>query len=148
MPKSAFTLVEVIVSILIVAVVGVGIMGSASNYTNLFSHIEKNSLNFEMLSLMGINANQKLHNSTKSLEDIALTEFFIKNDKVIDYLKSIEFSYKETKPAPIVSARETSEMEWQKDIKNTSQLQFGITKITIGGDQVSGIVFNIREITP
>jgi len=139
---------EVIVSIIIVTVVGIALMGSSTTYTRLFGHIEKNSFDFETLSLIGIHSDKEYHSTTKNLDDILSKFFFIQNDKIIDHLKSIEFSYNEKEPSSLSSTRQTDPLEWKKEVKETSQLQFGITKISVGGEKVSGSLYTIREIKP
>ena len=123
-------------------------MGSSSTYTRLFGHIEKNSLDFETLSLIGIHSDKEYHGSTKNLDDILSKVFFIQNDKIIDHLKSIEFSYQEKEPSTLSPARQTDPMEWKKEVKESSNLQFGIVKIGISGEKVSGNVYTIRDLTP
>jgi hypothetical protein len=139
---------EVIVSIIIVTVVGIAIMGSNTTYTRLFGHIEKNSFDFETLSLIGIHSDKEYHSTTKNLDDILSKVFFIQNNKIIDHLKSIEFFYQEKEPSSINQTRQTDPMEWKKEVKETSTLQFGITKISISGEKVSGNLYTIREIAP
>jgi hypothetical protein len=139
---------EVIVSIIIVTVVGIALMGSSTTYTRLFGHIEKNSFDFETLSLIGIHSDKEYHSTTKNLDDILSKVFFIQNDKIIDHLKSIEFSYQEKEPSSLSPTRQTDPMEWRKEAKETSNIQFGITKISIAGEKVSGNLYTIREIKP
>jgi len=139
---------EVIVSIIIVTVVGIALMGSSTTYTRLFGHIEKNSFDFETLSLIGIHSDKEYHSTTKNLDDILSKFFFIQNDKIIDHLKSIEFSYNEKEPSSLSPTRQPDPLEWKKEVKETSQLQFGITKININGEKVSGSLYTIREIKP
>lgn len=146
--QRAFVIMEVIVSIIIVTVVGIALMGSSSTYTKLFGHIEKNSFDFETLSLIGINANKEYSGTTKNLDDILAKVFFIQNDKIIDHLKSIDFSYQEKEPSSLAPTRQTDPMEWRKEVKETSNLQFGVIRIGVGGEKVSGTLYTIREIKP
>lgn len=152
--KKAFTIMETVIAVLIVSIVGMGVMESGSNYTRLFGNIEKKSLDFERMSAIGLNASEDHKGFTRSLDDFS-KKFSIKNDKIIDYLKTVEFKYDETKPRPISSPKETNEEKWDeikdKDpLKNSSSsaMQFGFVASSVWGKTIDAKILSFRQIVP
>lgn len=150
----AFTIIETVIAVLIVSVVGIGVMGSGSNYTRLFGHLENKSKYSEKMSIVGLNVSEDFKGSSKTLNDFT-SKYNIKNDKIIDYLKDIEFKYDETKPKSLTSPKETSAQKWEeiKDsggekASNSDSIQFGFVDASAQGEHLVGKILSIRQVNP
>lgn len=150
----AFTIIETVIAVLIVSVIGIGVMNSSSNYAKLFAHLETKSLNFERISIIGLNSTEDFKGSSKNLTDF-LTKYDIQNDLILDHLKSIDFRYDETQPKSLTTPKETSSQKWEElqelqknqDIDSQTQdVQFSTIESMAIGTLLNAKILNIRQL--
>jgi len=91
--SSGFTLIEVLVSIIILSVVSVGLFQISSNSQHNFLFLKKKSAFDRLSSLVFMHRNRNWHNSQKSLYDFIASEYAISDDDFRRYLKNYKVHY-------------------------------------------------------
>ena len=150
--RSAFTLVEVLVATAIASIAGMALLKMNSNYTFLFSKLQKSSTMSEKISLVGHHADIKYNRTTKSLYDILNKTYEIDNDEFRKYLKDQKFDYKERLVATITFGEEeaTQEEFSMDDSEGTSAaaplVQFELMQISIKNKEEQGVILQARPL--
>ena len=112
MNRNAFTLIEVLVSVTILAVVATGLFQISINSKNNFAFLEQKA-RFDRLSSIPIMHNdEKYHHKEKTFFDFLREDYEIKEDKVRKFLKKEKISYDEeeyTKFAPFAEGEDTTD---------------------------------------
>ncbi|MCH9813964.1 MAG: type II secretion system GspH family protein [Epsilonproteobacteria bacterium] len=93
MNKKAFTLIEVLVSVVILATVAVLLFEISSNSKNNFLVLQKRIDYVTLSSLALIHNDQKYHNSDKSLYDFIREDYNISDYELRKYLKDRKVHY-------------------------------------------------------
>lgn len=100
--KKAFTLIEVLVCVAILAVAGVALLGSHANNTKMIGYVEGKRTVTDYLSIVAVNAKTDLSLETSSftktltLYDIIEGKYDIHDDTLIDNLKKIDVTFTES----------------------------------------------------
>jgi prepilin-type N-terminal cleavage/methylation domain-containing protein len=99
--KNAFTLIEVIVSVIIVGVVVMGILQVQSQNTDMAQYLLKRA-NSELDNALFLTKKaQRYSNDKKSAYDLLIDEFSIKDFESRDVLKKLEKTINVTEAQPI-----------------------------------------------
>ena len=93
MNKKAFTLIEVLVSVVILSTVAVLLFEISTNSKSSFSYLSKKASFTTLASLPLIHNNQKYHNRDKTLFEYIRYDFDIKDDDLRKYLKETKIHY-------------------------------------------------------
>lgn len=91
--RKGFTLVEVLVSASIIAVVGLALLQTHSHNTKLINRMNTKYHIKEEFSAILLNASQNLDGSSKSFYDILRAKYKFKNDDTIRWLKDKRLDY-------------------------------------------------------
>ncbi len=89
----AFTLIEVLVSVMILAVVGTGLLQISSNSKHNFMFLKEKSEFDRLASIAFIHNDQKYHNKDITLYDFIKDEYTNIDDDLRKYLKDIKVNY-------------------------------------------------------
>ena len=151
MNRSAFTLIEVLVSVTILAVVATGLFQISINSKNNFSYLAEKA-NFDRLASIPITHNDiKYHHKDKVLYDFLRDDYLIKDDEVIKYLKKEKVRYDQEEFATFAPFSEEGDIEetFADDENNPSMAGFDLTlqfdKITISNKHQSTYVYKIQK---
>jgi prepilin-type N-terminal cleavage/methylation domain-containing protein len=87
MNRKAFTLIEVLVSVVILSTVAVLLFEISTNSKNNFSFLSEKATFTTLASLPLMHANQKYNNSDKTLYEYIRYDYNIKDDDLRKYLK-------------------------------------------------------------
>ncbi len=93
MNKKAFTLIEVLVSVIILSTVAVMLFEISTNSKNNFSYLTKKGDFTTLYSLALIHNNQTFHNKEKNLYEFIRDDYDIKDDELRKYLKEKKVHY-------------------------------------------------------
>lgn len=93
MNKKAFTLIEVLVSVVILSTVAVLLFEISTNSKNSFSYLSQKASFTTLASLSLMHNNPKYHNSDKALFEYIRYSFDIKDDELRKYLKEKKVHY-------------------------------------------------------
>lgn len=93
MSKKAFTLIEVLVSVIILSTVAVMLFEISTNSKNSFSYLTKKGDFTTLHSLALMHSDQSLHNSEKNLYEFIRDDYNIKDDELRKYLKEKKVHY-------------------------------------------------------
>jgi len=89
----AFTLIEVLVSVMILAVVGTGLLQISTNSKHNFIFLKEKST-FDRLASLALNHNsQKFHHKNMTLYDFIKDDYTKIDDELRQYLKKIKITY-------------------------------------------------------
>ncbi len=154
MNRNAFTLIEVLVSVAILAVVATGLFQIAINSKNNFTFLA-NKAQFDRLASIPVTHNDpKYHRTEKSLYDFLRDDYMIKEDKVIRFLKQKKIAYEQenyTTFAPFSEEDTTKQTEDSEQNQNSDNLlEQGIDltlqfdKITISDKHHSTYVYKVQ----
>lgn len=88
--KKAFTLIEVLFSVVLISMIGYALLVSASNNTKLIAYNENKQEFIQGVSIFAINMNDSLHNKTKSFAEI-LDDKYKLDDETRKMLKQKEY---------------------------------------------------------
>ncbi len=89
----AFTLIEVLVSVMILAVVGTGLLQISSNSKHNFMFLKAKSEFDRLASIAFVHNNQKYHHKEVTLYDFIKDDYTNIDDDLRKYLKDIKVSY-------------------------------------------------------
>ena len=89
----AFTLIEVLVSVMILAVVGTGLLQISSNSKHNFMFLKEKSEFDRLASIAFIHNDQKYHHKDMTLYDFIKDDYTNIDDDFRKYLKEIKINY-------------------------------------------------------
>jgi len=143
--RKAFTLVEVLISVTLLAIAGLALMQVSANSKKGFSFL-KNKLSFdERCSIPLTHKNRAYHKKTKDLYSFLQKDYFITNDEIIKDLKNYKVSYEQKTFSVINPFQEEEENEeYTEDTKKQKNgLVINIDKIDIFNKKGSFTAFTI-----
>ena len=89
----AFTLIEVLVSVMILAVVGTGLLQISTNSKHNFIYLKEKSKFDRLASIAFIHNNQKYHKKNMTFYDFIKDDYSKIDDDLRQYLKNIKIDY-------------------------------------------------------
>ncbi len=152
--RRGFTIVEVVVAAVIATIAGVGLLQMNSNYTHLFNRITEKSTSSEILSIVGLHADQKYHHTSKTLDDLLNDTYQIDNDDLRKWLKDTKVDYSEHLVETITFGEEELGGEFgdysMDESVETSALapviQFELIEVHIESKELSGSILHVRPV--
>ena len=157
MNRNAFTLIEVLVSVAILAVVATGLFQISMNSKNNFAFLEQKARFDRLSSIPVMHNDEKYHHKEKTLFDFLRTDYEIKKDEVRKFLKKEKISYEEeeyTKFAPFAEGEDATDESSlfgnsEEDEESTSSSQAAditliFDKITVSDKHNSTYVYKIK----
>ena len=100
--KKAFTLVEVLVSLMLLSTIGIILLQTNSNSIHNFTYI-KDRMDFEkIISLASIEYEEKFYRKKPSLYTLVEDDFIIQNDELIRKLKTM-YIFFDRKPKKFIN---------------------------------------------
>jgi prepilin-type N-terminal cleavage/methylation domain-containing protein len=143
-----FTLIEVLVSIIILSVVVVGLFEISSNNKNNFMFLTNKNEFDRLSSLAFIHNDQKHHNSDKELYELIRADYTIDDDDLRKYLKEkkIHYTHEEfTIFNPLDDSSEDEGSESSQEDKNETGFNFALVydKITVSDKENSTYAYKI-----
>lgn len=147
MNKKAFTLIEVLVSIVILSTVAVLLFEISTNSKNSFSYLNQKA-NFTTLSSLALmHNNPKYHNSDKALYEYIRYDYEIKDNALRKYLKEKKIHYSQEEYAEFspLSEGDTEMIENRSEEKEQNMMDFTIIfeKVLVGDKQHSTFVYKV-----
>lgn len=137
--RGGFSLIEVIISVVIISVVGMALLELSSKNTKLISFLEKKREVPIALSIISYHGNADINNLEKTLYDIVEKEYTIESDRLKKYLDSKKVLYREESIDRIDFG---SNSEEGQEIDLTQQIE--IYKQSIKSGDLIGKVYSIR----
>ncbi len=149
MNSKAFTLIEVLVSITILAVVATGLFKISLNSKANFEYLYKKSQFDRLSSIAFMHNDQKFHHKEKSLYDFLRESYTIKDDDIRQYFKKIKVSYSQEEYSTLSlgdssdteNIDETNSQDQEGDI--IPNITFVFDKITISNKNQSTYAYKI-----
>jgi len=153
MNRSAFTLIEVLVSVAILAVVATGLFQISLNSKNNFDYLNHKAT-FDRLSAIGFMHNdQKHHHKQKNLYEFLRYDYTIKDDAIRTHLKKLKVSYTQEEYSTFsplgdiaekIDDSNTFEQTTENNNENIAQsITFVFDKITIADKYNSTYAYKI-----
>ena len=147
MNKKAFTLIEVLVSVVILSTVAVLLFEISTNSKNSFSYLSEKASFTTLSSLPLMHNDPKYHNSDKTLFEYIRYDFDIKDDELRKYLKEKKIHYMQEEFAtfsPLSEGDDEVVKETSED-KEQNMMDFTIMfdKIQISDKQQSTFVYKV-----
>ena len=139
MNKKAFTLIEVLVSVVILSTVAVLLFEISTNSKNSFSYLSQKASFTTLSSLPLMHNNPKYHNSDKTLYEYIRYDFDIKDDDLRKYLKEKKIHYRQEEFADFSPLSESDEEMEQ----GTNGFTILFDKIQISNKQQSTFLYKI-----
>ncbi len=136
--KGGFTLIEVIVSVLLISIVGMALLEISSKNTRVISFLEKKREVPIALSFIAFHGTPDGNNLEKTLLDIIDADYNIESDRLKRYLESKKVLYKERS----VDRINFGESEESEDSGMTQQIE--IFRQSILMDKLAGDIFTVR----
>lgn len=147
MNKKAFTLIEVLVSVVILSTVAVLLFEISTNSKNSFSYLREKASFTTLSSLPLMHNNPKYHNSDKTLFEYVRYDYDIKDDELRRYLKEKKIHYSQELFAEFspLSEGDKESIEDTSENKEQSMMDFTIVfdKILISDKQQSTFVYKV-----
>ncbi len=145
MNKKAFTLIEVLVSVVILSTVAVYLFEISSNSKHSFSYLSKKGEFTTLSSLPLMHGEYKFNNSDKELFEYVRYSYDIKDDDLRRYLKQQKVHYEQDEFATFSPFSEGEEEIPQDQEQNQSMANFTIVfdKIKIDNKKQSTFVYKI-----
>ena len=146
MNKKAFTLIEVLVSVVILSTVAVLLFEISTNSKNNFSYLSEKADFTTLASIPLMHNNPKYHNSDKNLYEYLRYDFKIKDDDLRRYLKEKKIHYSQDEFATFSPLSEGDDVKMNiDDDGEKSMMDFTIIfdKILISDKQQSTFVYKI-----
>ena len=153
MNRNAFTLIEVLVSVAILAVVATGLFQIAINSKNNFTFLA-NKAQFDRLASIPVTHNDpKYHRTEKSLYDFLREDYMIKEDKVIRFLKQKKISYEQENYATFAPFSQENSAQTDETLEEPSsdnlleqgmELTLQFDKITISDKHHATYVYKVQ----
>jgi len=153
MNRNAFTLIEVLVSVAILAVVATGLFQISMNSKNNFAFLEQKARFDRLGSIPIMHNDEKYHHKEKTLFDFLRADYEIKKDEVRQFLKKEKISYEEeeySKFAPFAESGDTTDENlFADEEEDTSSSQAAditliFDKITVSDKHNSTYVYKIK----
>lgn len=146
MNRKAFTLIEVLVSVVILSTVAVLLFEISTNSKSNFSYLSQKASFTTLSSLPLIHNNQKYHNSDKTLFDFIRDDFDIKDDEFRKYLKNKKVHYDQEEFATFSPLSEGDDRKIEEaSEKDEQMMNFAIIfdKILISNKEQSTFIYKI-----
>ncbi len=145
MNKKAFTLIEVLVSVVILSTVAVLLFEISTNSKNSFSYLSEKASFTTLSSLPLMQNNPKYHNSDKTLYEYVRYDFDIKDDELRKYLKETKIHYDQEEFAEFSPLSESDEIvEYNEEMgQGTNGFTILFDKIQISNKQQSTFLYKI-----
>ena len=139
MNKRAFTLIEVLVSVLILSTVAVMLFQISINSKSNFSYLSKKGDFTTLSSLALMHNDQSLHNSQRTLYDFIRDDYDIKDDELRKYLKEQKVHYEHEE----FSTFEPLGSSGDKDTNESINFTIVFDKIFVKNKENSTFVYKI-----
>jgi len=141
--KNAFTIIEVIISVVILALVGVALLQNGAKSLDIFGHLRKKEDVSDYLTIIANHPNPDYNHLTKALEDF-LPRFRVDDDELRKLLKR-KFRYQEIFiKAELPTLEGFEEQEQEQESPNLIDVNF--VKLSIaskeGGDYIYRLQLN------
>ena len=145
MNKKAFTLIEVLISVVILSTVAVLLFEISTNSKNSFSYLSQKAGFTTLSSLPLMHNNPKYHNSDKTLYEYIRYDFDIKDDDLRKYLKEKKIHYHQEEFADFSPLSESNEIvEYNEEMgQGTDGFTILFDKIQISNKQQSTFLYKI-----
>ena len=151
MNRSAFTLIEVLVSVAILAVVATGLLQISTNSKNNFAFLIEKA-QFDRISSIPIMHNDpKYNHSEKNLYEFLRSDYDIKEDEVRKVLKNRKVRYTQEEYVTFSPFADTQGSENETDDENGSMQQSVMDmalifdKITISDQHQATYVYKLQK---
>ncbi len=143
--KHAFTIIEVIISVVILALVGVALLQNGAKSLDIFEHLRKKEDISDYLTIIANHPNPDYNHLTKALEDF-LPQFAVDDDELRKLLKQ-KFRYQESyikAELPTLEGFDQEEEEQEQESPNLINVNFIKLSITSkkGGDYIYRLELN------
>lgn len=139
MNRKAFTLIEVLISVAILAVVATGLFQISFNSKNNFEFLEHKARFDRLSSIPIIHNDAKYHHKEKALYEFLRADYEIKEDEVRKFLKQKKVQYSQEE-----YARFSPMSEEETDSSPEMDLTLLFDKITISGKHQSTYVYKLK----
>ncbi len=136
--SDGFTLIEVLVSIIILSVVAVGLFQISSNAQHTYLFLKKKSAFDRLGSLAFMHRNRAWHNSEKSLYEFVRNDYAISDDDFRRYLKNYKIHYRHEAYSSYAPLGEEIE-----ESNGTISFKLLIDKITVTHKEESSYLYQI-----
>ncbi len=147
MNKKAFTLIEVLVSVVILSTVAVLLFEISTNSKNSFSYLSQKASFTTLSSLPLMHNDPKYHNSDKTLFEYIRYDFDIKDDELRKYLKEKKIHYSQEEYAafsPLSEGDDEAIIDAsEEEEQNMMDFTIIFDKVLIGDKQQSTFVYKI-----
>ncbi len=147
MNKKAFTLIEVLVSVVILSTVAVLLFEISTNSKNSFSYLSQKAGFTTLSSLALMHNDSKYHNSDKTLFEYIRYDFDIKDDELRKYLKEQKIHYfqEEFSEFSPFSEGDKEAIADTSEEKEQNMMDFTIIfdKVLIGNKQQSTFIYKV-----
>ena len=149
MNRSGFTLVEVLISVAILAAVATGLLQIATNSKANFSYLMSKASFDRIASIPIMHNNLKYHHAEKNLYEFLRNDYAIKEDEIRKALKKIKVAYTQeefTIFAPL-SEDNVTQSENTKNLAHdtTISLRLIFDKITIFDKHNATYVYKLQK---
>ena len=119
----AFTLIEVLVSVMILAVVGTGLLQISTNSKHNFAFLKEKSEFDRLASIAFIHNDQKHHHKSMTLFDLLRDDYGNLDDEFRQYLKTIKINYSQEEISSLSPFEGDNDEEESTDPTQTSTMQ-------------------------
>ena len=140
--RSAFTLIEVMVSVVIISFVSVGLFGLQNNTTHNLELIKKQRHLALVASPLLVREDINLHNKTRTLYDFLKERYNLRYDTMIEALKNTTLTY---------TQEEFAFISLDEEVENTVGMQapkvgLKISKIVVKSTTSSARVYSFEAM--
>jgi prepilin-type N-terminal cleavage/methylation domain-containing protein len=143
----AFTLIEVLVSVMILAVVGTGLLQISSNSKHNFIFLKEKSKFDRLASIAFIHNTQKYHHKEMTLYDFIRDDYEKIDDELRKYLKSYKVKYSHEEVSTFNPLGESMDEQNQSSDSETLQAPMDLTiiyeKISIQKDKNAAYAYKV-----
>ncbi len=140
----SFTLIEVIVAVVILALVGVALLKNGNNGIDFLQKISQKDSTIDTVLIVANHRNLSFNHLQKSLEDYLQTSYSIDDMEVQKIVKSKKFKYLETYPKIDLPVLEGFEEENQDNAEEENAFPLQIVKISIMGKKDSSYLYMLE----
>lgn len=143
----AFTLIEVLVSVMILAYVGTALLQMSSNSKHNFMFLKNKSEFDRLASIALIHNNQKFHHKDMTLYDFIKDDYADIDDELRKYLKDIKVNYNHEEVStfnPLEgSIDDQNQSQEQESMQSGINLTIVYDKITISKDNDTAFAYKV-----
>jgi prepilin-type N-terminal cleavage/methylation domain-containing protein len=142
----AFTLVEVLISVMILAVVGTGLLQISTNSKHNFEFLKQKSKFSRLASIAFIHNDQKYHHKDMTLYDFLRDDYPNLDDDLRKYLKDIKVSYSHEEFStfsPLGEDNQTTDSYDNPEEENQMDLTIIYDKIVVSNKKDSTFAYKI-----